>query len=311
MAPLRKVEYKMLLVPQPKPTGLFASCIASKPPKEIKRIEVITPSPMFQEGARALGLAYTNEHISQKLEEVTEDVIDFERFRRFLGLADDAPKDMSDWRGLEHVSMATGTQYRGFIHSLYGSCVVVSTDPSEPMVYRASKIERAQRLTELAPGTAQSEMFEAFRQKQLTKYGDAVAGDEFKQVIALLDAASQGEVSRAPGPLEPGQVAWGCWDCLVQPHSAVLRGRAVSQMRCVFLTSTGFSLFARSVPTVVVERGEAEAVDRVTALQRLADQGLQVRNVGRLTGSCLYVESTGLSSEPVELSEVRCRPQAR
>ena len=247
-----------------------------------------------------MGLSHTEEQISAMVQRCPNDTMDFDQFRRFLNLLEDDSPTLDHWRCIDHVSMATGAQYRGFRHGKYGTCVIVSANTYDPLVVRPNKVERPQPFSDLNPAKVQSDLYETFRRQELQRYGDQVPADESQDILALLDADPPGGAA-----LEPQQSTWGCWDCLVQRHCAVLRGRKQEQMRCVFLTPHGATLFGRNARTVAVERGELELVDRVTAMLRLADRGVEIRNLGRLSGPCLYVESTGLGVPPVELGEVK------
>jgi hypothetical protein len=293
---VRNVEYKLVRAPKQK-RGFFESCVGPKPVDAVQRVEIVTPSPVFEEGVRALGLGFSAEDIKKKVEQIATDTVDFDQYRRFMNLVEET-LNLSRWRSIDHQSSQSGGQYRGFIHDIYGSCVIVSASSYEPIWYRASSVDRLLYFSDLNAAKAQSEVYEKFQNKELERYGGRVIGGDYAEVLRRLTDDTQGCA------LEEGEGTWGAWDCLAQAHSLVCRGQQTAQMRCVFLTPSGFTLFGRDAKTVAVEKGEAEELGRIAALQRLADGGFQIRNVGQWRGPCLYVGSTGLTDVPVDLNKV-------
>jgi hypothetical protein len=81
----------------------------------------------------------------------------------------------------------------------------------------------------------------------------------------------------------------GLPDADAQPH---MPGEASNaQMRCVFLTPSGFTLFGRGAKTVAMDKGEAEELGRIAALrQRLADGSF--RSATQVSGVvCAYTSN--------------------
>ena len=292
-----KIEIKIVRVQKQK-RGFFESCVGPKPVDEVQRVEIVTPSPVFEEGVRALNLGLSVEDIKTKVEQIATDAIGFDQYRRFLNL-DEELATLSRWRSLDHQSSKSGGQYRGFIHEIYGSCVIISANPYDPIRYRTSKVERLLPFSDLNAAKAQTNVYESFQTNELERYGGRVIGGDYEEVLARLTDDAQG------GALEEGEGTWGAWDFLAQSHSLVCRGQQAEQMRCLFLTPTGFTLFGRDAKTVAADKGEVEELGRIAALQRLADEGYQVRNVGQWRGPCLYVASTGLTDVSEDINKVR------